>query len=107
MLKNSIEIQQYPLQLCLEITIPIWSDDADHEFCWQPGLCWYAILGGYLAIQNVITVGDIQAFIQYVSSFTQPITQIANISNVLQQTAAAAERVFEFLDEEEEIPEVD
>jgi ATP-binding cassette subfamily B protein len=64
-----------------------------------------SIVGGYLAIQNAITVGDIQAFIQYVRSFTQPITQIANISNILQQTAAAAERVFEFLDEEEEIPD--
>jgi len=66
-----------------------------------------AVLGGYLAAQNAITVGDIQAFIQYVRSFTQPLTQIANISNILQQTAAAAERVFEFLDEEEEIPEVE
>ncbi len=64
------------------------------------------ILGGYLAAQKAITVGDIQAFIQYVRSFTQPITQIANISNILQQTAAAAERVFEFLAEEEEIPDV-
>jgi ATP-binding cassette subfamily B protein len=64
-----------------------------------------SVLGGWLAIRNAITVGDIQAFIQYVRSFTQPIRQIANISNVLQQTAAAAERVFEFLDEEEEIPE--
>jgi ATP-binding cassette subfamily B protein len=64
-----------------------------------------AILGGYLAIRKTITVGDIQAFIQYVRSFTQPITQLANISNVLQQTAAAAERVFEFLAEEEEIAE--
>ncbi|MBN2556650.1 MAG: ABC transporter ATP-binding protein [Anaerolineales bacterium] len=64
-----------------------------------------AILGGYLAVRNAITLGDIQAFIQYVRSFTQPITQIANISNVLQQTAAAAERVFEFLNEEEEVPE--
>ena len=63
------------------------------------------ILGGYLAINNAITVGDIQAFIQYVRSFTQPITQIANISNLLQQTAAAAERVFEFLQEAEEIPD--
>lgn len=62
-----------------------------------------AILGGYLAIRKTITVGDIQAFIQYVRSFTQPITQLANISNVLQQTAAAAERVFEFLEEEEEV----
>ena len=64
-----------------------------------------AVLGGYLVIKKTITVGDIQAFIQYVRSFTQPITQLANISNVLQQTAAAAERVFEFLAEEEEIPE--
>ena len=60
------------------------------------------ILGGWLAVRNMITVGDIQAFIQYVRSFTQPITQLANISNVLQGTVAAAERVFEFLDEEEE-----
>jgi ATP-binding cassette, subfamily B, multidrug efflux pump len=66
-----------------------------------------AILGGYLAIKQTITVGDIQAFIQYVRSFTQPITQLANISNILQQTAAAAERVFEFLAEEEEIVETE
>lgn len=64
-----------------------------------------AILGGYLAIRGSITIGDIQAFIQYVRMFTQPIGQIANISNVLQQTAAAAERVFEFMDEEDEVPE--
>ena len=63
------------------------------------------ILGGYLAIKKTITVGDIQAFIQYVRSFTQPIAQLANISNVLQQTAAAAERVFQFLAEPEEIPD--
>jgi ATP-binding cassette subfamily B multidrug efflux pump len=63
------------------------------------------ILGGWLAIRNAITVGDIQAFIQYVRSFTRPITQLANISNVLQQTAAAAERVFEFLGEAEEVAE--
>ena len=61
------------------------------------------ILGGYLAVKNTVTVGDIQAFIQYVRSFTQPITQLANISNVLQQTAAAAERVFEFMTEPEEV----
>jgi len=63
------------------------------------------ILGGYLAAKKAIEVGDIQAFIQYVRQFTQPIAQIANISNVLQQTAASAERVFEFLAETEEIPE--
>ena len=76
------------------------------RFVGNLGYVGISILGGYLAIQKAITVGDIQAFIQYVRSFTQPITQIANISNVLQQTAAAAERVFAFLDEEEEIPDV-
>jgi ATP-binding cassette subfamily B multidrug efflux pump len=65
------------------------------------------LLGGWLAIRKAITVGDIQAFIQYVRSFTQPITQLANISNVLQQTAASAERVFEFLSEDEEVPETE
>ncbi len=74
------------------------------RFVGNLGYVGISILGGYLAIQGTITVGDIQAFIQYVNSFTQPITQIANISNVLQQTAAAAERVFEFLEEDEESP---
>jgi len=63
------------------------------------------ILGGYYAVNGSMTVGGIQSFIQYVRSFNQPIAQIANISNVLQQTAAASERVFEFLDEQEEVPE--
>ena len=62
-----------------------------------------AILGGYLAVRGTIGVGDILAFIQYVRSFTMPITQTANIANVLQSTAAAAERVFAFLDEGEEV----
>jgi ATP-binding cassette subfamily B protein len=77
------------------------------NFVGNLGYVAIAIMGGYLATQQAITVGDIQAFIQYVRSFTRPITQIANISNVLQQTAAAAERVFEFLAEEEEVPEVE
>jgi ATP-binding cassette subfamily B protein len=62
-----------------------------------------AILGGALAIQGKVSIGDIQAFIQYVRQFTMPISQIAQASNIFQQTAAAAERVFEFLDEPEEI----
>ncbi len=73
------------------------------NFVGNLGYVAMAILGGWLAIRGSITVGDIQAFIQYVRSFTQPIAQIANISNVLQQTAAAAERVFEFLAEPEEV----
>jgi len=64
-----------------------------------------AVVGANMLVGNLITLGDIQAFIQYVRSFTRPLTQIANISNVLQQTAAAAERVFEFLAEEEEVPD--
>ena len=64
-----------------------------------------AVLGGYLTTRGMMTVGDIQAFIQYTRSFTQPLTQLANISNILQQTAAAAERVFAFLAEAEEIPD--
>ncbi|NLY36101.1 MAG: ABC transporter ATP-binding protein [Tissierellia bacterium] len=63
------------------------------------------VLGGFFTINGKMTIGGIQAFIQYARQFNQPITQIANISNVLQQTAAAAERVFEFLEEEEQIPE--
>ncbi|MEO1821318.1 ABC transporter transmembrane domain-containing protein [Dehalococcoides mccartyi] len=63
------------------------------------------ILGGFLAIQKTIQVGDILAFVQYVRSFTQPLAQTANIVNVLQSTAAAAERIFEFLGEGEEVPE--
>ena len=77
------------------------------NFVGNLGYVAVSILGGWLAIRNAITVGDIQAFIQYVRSFTQPITQIANISNILQQTAAAAERVFEFLEEDEEISETE
>jgi ATP-binding cassette, subfamily B, multidrug efflux pump len=65
------------------------------------------IVGGYLSISRAVTVGDIQAFIQYVRSFNQPLMQLANITNVLQQTAAAAERVFEFLEEPEEVRETE
>lgn len=61
-----------------------------------------AIIGSFFAVQSLITVGDIQAFIQYVKNFTQPITSLAQVSNVLQSTAAAAERVFEFLEAPEE-----
>ncbi|MFJ8527484.1 ABC transporter ATP-binding protein [Bacillus sp. NPDC094106] len=66
-----------------------------------------SILGGWLAVKRTIAVGDILAFVQYVRSFTQPIAQVAQIANVLQSTAAAAERVFEFLEEEEEVPEAE
>ena len=61
-----------------------------------------SIMGGYLAIKGSIEVGDIQSFIQYVKQFNQPVSQLAQVSNQLQQTAAASERIFEFLEEEEE-----
>ena len=72
------------------------------NFVGNLGYVAVAVSGSMLAVAGVIKVGDIQAFIQYVKNFTQPITQIAQVSNMLQSMAAAAERVFEFLDEEEE-----
>lgn len=67
------------------------------------GYVGVVILGGYLSIKKTIEVGDIQSFIQYVKQFTQPIQQVAQVSNMLQSTMAAAERVFIFLDEKEEV----
>lgn len=66
------------------------------------GYASVALTGGLLAIKNIITIGDIQAFIQYVKNFTQPIQQIAQVINMVQSMSAASERVFEFLEEEEE-----
>lgn len=75
------------------------------HFVGNLGYVAVSIMGGYFAAKKIIEVGDVQAFIQYVRQFTQPISQIANISNILQQAAASAERVFEFLEEEEETPD--
>ena len=72
------------------------------QFISNIGYVGVAVMGGWLAINGKISIGDIQAFIQYMNQFTQPISQTANIANVLQATAAAAERVFDFLDEKEE-----
>ena len=77
------------------------------QFVGNLGYAAVALSGGMLAIRGVITIGDIQAFIQYVKSFTQPIQQIAQVTNQVQSMAAAAERVFEFLEEEEEDQVVD
>ena len=75
------------------------------HFVTNVGYVLICVLGAYLTTRGALTVGGIQAFIQYLRSFTQPVTQIANITNVLQQTAAASERIFEFLDEQEEEPD--
>lgn len=72
------------------------------QFVGNLGYVLVAILGGFLVIKNTIEVGQIQSFIQYVRSFNQPITQLAQVGNMMQTTAASAERVFEFLEEEEE-----
>jgi ATP-binding cassette subfamily B multidrug efflux pump len=100
-LNDTLYTSAWKSQFFTHLIMPVMS------FVGNLGYVGIAILGGYLAIQQSITVGDIQAFIQYMRSFNQPIRQIANISNILQQTAAAAERVFEFLNEEEEVPDAD
>ena len=98
-LNNTLYNSAWKSQFISGLMMPIMN------FVGNLGYVAVAVLGGVLAFRNLITVGDIQAFIQYVRNFTQPITQIANISNVLQQTAAASERVFEFLAEAEETPD--
>jgi ATP-binding cassette subfamily B protein len=75
------------------------------NFVGNLGYVGVTVLGGFLAISGRVNIGDIQAFIQYSSQFNQPIIQTANIASILQSTTAAAERVFEFLAEEEELPD--
>lgn len=98
-LNNQLFGSAWKSQFLTSIMMPLMN------FVGNLGYVGVCIMGGYLATKGSITVGDIQAFIQYVRQFTQPIAQIANISNILQQTAASAERVFEFLAEEEEVAE--
>ena len=89
----------------MEITVFLRPDVAGHCLVGNIGYVGVCIVGGYLAAAGRIEIGDIQAFIQYVRNFNQPITQMAQVMNMLQSTAAAAERVFEFLAENEEIAE--
>ena len=77
------------------------------NFIGNLGYVVVSIMGGYLVIQNTITVGDIQSFIQYVRNFMHPLSNVAQIVNLIQATIAAAERVFEFLDEGEEVKETE
>lgn len=100
-LNNVLYKSAWKSQFLTSIIMPVMN------FISNLGYVGVCVLGGWLAAKKTIEVGDIQAFIQYVRTFTQPITQIANISNILQQTAASAERVFEFLEEEEEVTEVE
>ena len=100
-LNNTLYNSAWKSQFLSGMMMPIMS------FIGNIGYVIVSILGGWLAIKGTIQVGDILAFIQYVRSFTQPVAQLANIANILQSTAAAAERVFEFLGEEEEIAETE
>ncbi|HAT4339579.1 TPA: ABC transporter ATP-binding protein [Clostridium perfringens] len=96
-LNNTLYKSAWKSQFLSGMMMPIMS------FVGNLGYVLVSILGGWLTIKSVITVGDIQAFIQYVRSFNQPIAQMAQVANIMQSTAAAAERVFEFLDEEDEV----
>ncbi|GAC1400364.1 MAG: hypothetical protein NVS4B7_11210 [Ktedonobacteraceae bacterium] len=77
------------------------------RFIGNIGYVFVAVVGGIMVTNGAMTIGDVQAFIQYAQQFTMPITQLANIANVIQLTLASAERVFELLDEQEELPESD
>lgn len=77
------------------------------QFVGNIGYVGVAILGGYLTVQGKIEIGQIQSFFQYIRNFTMPITQLSQVANMFQSTAAAAERVFEFLESEEELPTTD
>jgi ATP-binding cassette subfamily B protein len=100
-LNNNLYDSAWKSQFLSGMMMPIMT------FIGNLGYVAVSILGGWLAIKKTIEVGDILSFIQYVRTFTQPIAQVAQIANILQSTAAAAERVFEFLGEEEETKETE
>ena len=98
-LNNRLYESGWKSQFMSGLMMPIMS------FIGNVGYVAICVLGGYYASIGTITVGNIQSFISYMRNFTQPLTQVANISNVLQQTMASSERIFEFLNEEEEEPD--
>ncbi|MBQ5696715.1 MAG: ABC transporter ATP-binding protein [Clostridium sp.] len=100
-LNDTLYISAWKSQFLSGMMMPIMT------FVGNLGYVLVTILGGWLTIRKAIEVGDILAFVQYIRSFMQPISQAAQIANVLQSTAAAAERVFEFLDEEEEVSDIE
>jgi ATP-binding cassette subfamily B protein len=99
-LNNSLYDAGWKAQYVSGIIMPLM------RFVGNVGYVLVAVAGGVMATQGSISLGDVQAFIQYSAQFTQPITQIANIANVIQSAIASAERVFELLDEEEQVPEI-
>lgn len=100
-LNDTLYISAWKSQFLSGMMMPIMT------FVGNLGYVLVTILGGWLTIRKAIEVGDILAFVQYIRSFMHPISQAAQIANVLQSTAAAAERVFEFLDEEEEVADIE
>jgi ATP-binding cassette subfamily B protein len=99
-LNNNLYESGWKAQFVSGIIMPLM------RFVGNIGYVLVAVIGGVMATQGSITIGDVQAFIQYSSSFSQPITMLANIANVIQSAIASAERVFELLDEEEQVKEV-
>ena len=87
-------------QFLTSILEPIFS------FVGNLGYVLVCVLGGFLAVRRAITIGDVQAFIQYIQTFTQPLGELGSASNMMNATIAAAERVFEFLEEDEEVPDL-
>ena len=87
----------------MEITVLLRNDDPIMQFVGTLDMLWLHFSAAFFVIKGSIEVGDIQSFFQYIRNFTQPIQQIAQVTNLLQSSAAASERVFEFLDEEEEV----
>ncbi len=101
LINNKIYDSAWKSQFLSGLMFPIMS------FIGNLGYVCVSVLGGWMAIKDRIKIGDIQAFIQYVQQFNQPIVQTANIANIIQSTMAAAERVFEFLNEKEESAEIE
>ena len=96
---NNVRSAAWKAQFMTNIVMPIF------DFVGNIGYVLVAVMGGWLVVQRTITIGDVQAFIQYIQLFTQPLAEIGSAGNTLQGTLAAAERVFEFLEEEEEVPD--
>jgi len=98
---TQLRASSWKAQFMTSIVEPIFS------FVGNLGYVLVCVLGGYLAVRRVVTIGDVQAFIQYVQNFTQPLAELGASANTIQATIAAAERVFEFLEEDEEIKDIE
>jgi len=98
---NKLRSSAWKAQFMTNLVEPIFN------FIGNLGYVLVCVLGGYLVVQRAVTIGDVQAFIQYIQTFTQPLAELGAASNQMQGTIAAAERVFQFLEEEEEVPDTE